>query len=169
MRTHEITSVCHGGHGVEKLYRRDGEGLTEGITRKLDIVKVRKIIVVNTRRLTRKIDARDVHTAEFFEIFIKRVLSDSGGKLHKDGVAGILQSLFEGLGAVTADLMAVDRFGPARNAHASRAVKRIVFGHFSLFKRDGGRDKLESRARLVGITDTLVSPHFIQQILFFFR
>ena len=164
MRCNPRPAINEGADRRCKLDRRDLKGLPERNRRKLhrtDLI----LCVHDCTGFSRHIDSSSVQQPELLHALVKRICTHPKPYRHKHWIAGIHRPLYEIFSSMTPNLCTPDF--SALYDNIARALKRILFPDNAVFQCCR-RNDLKGRARLVGIVDAGVSPHFIQGFLLFF-
>ncbi len=150
---HAIAAVDHRADRVEQLQRRDRHRLAEADARQIHALDL-FLGNEDAAGLAGNVHAGLRADAEGLEIVVESLGSQPQAHLHKDGIAGVLQRLCEGLRAV----------GLAPAAHAAsvhvggtRAVKSLARGNHAAVQRRRRGENFERRARLVGVGEHAIA------------
>ena len=166
MWCHTYPAVDQCTHGRRHLHRCDLKGLPE--THRRQFYRTDVFFLVHDRPcLARQIDPCQIHQSKLLKVFTELIHTEPESDIDKYRVAGILNSLHKRLRSMSAHFMTANL--PVFHHPVSRALKGVIQLHCSGFQACGGSDDLKSRSRLISIIDAPVSPHLIQQFLFFLR
>ena len=118
-------------------------------------------------RLSRQIDSRLLCQTELFEIFVIVFHAQPLAQFNEDGITAVHNACLERLRPVSACLRAPD--SAILHQLIAGTVELICQRHHALLERCRRRDNLKCGTRLIGVADTRVSPHAVQQFLLFVR